>query len=90
MAPPPAPPSGIPTKWHPPGLQNGAMVYEANPNQNGDGNVGGEFYTATVAGTVGVTPLGTLIIILPTSDPLVLGALWNNAGTVTVSAGPLP
>jgi len=26
-------------------------------------------------------------IILPTADPEVVGALWNNAGTVTVSAG---
>ena len=26
-------------------------------------------------------------VILPTSDPHVVGALWNNAGTVTVSAG---
>lgn len=26
-------------------------------------------------------------IILPTADPHVVGALWNNAGTITVSAG---
>lgn len=24
---------------------------------------------------------------LPTTDPLIAGALWNNAGVVTVSAG---
>jgi hypothetical protein len=27
------------------------------------------------------------IIILPTADPGVAGALWNNSGTITVSAG---
>lgn len=26
-------------------------------------------------------------VIIPTADPHVAGALWNNAGTVTVSAG---
>lgn len=26
-------------------------------------------------------------IILPTSDPAVAGALWNNNGTITISAG---
>lgn len=26
-------------------------------------------------------------LILPSADPHVVGALWNNAGTVTVSAG---
>ncbi|MFC3206871.1 hypothetical protein [Aquamicrobium soli] len=27
------------------------------------------------------------VIILPTTDPHVAGALWNSAGTITVSAG---
>lgn len=26
-------------------------------------------------------------IILPTADPAIAGALWNNSGTITVSAG---
>jgi len=26
-------------------------------------------------------------IILPTTDPEVVGALWNNGGVITVSAG---
>jgi len=30
---------------------------------------------------------GTLVFIPPTADPLVVGALWNNAGTLTISAG---
>jgi hypothetical protein len=29
-----------------------------------------------------------LILTLPTSDPEVAGAIWNDAGTVKVSAGP--
>ena len=32
--------------------------------------------------------LGTAnIIVIPTSDPGVAGAIWNNAGTLAVSAG---
>lgn len=26
-------------------------------------------------------------LILPTADPHVVGALWNNAGVITISAG---
>ena len=44
------------------------------------GNVTGDV-TGDVTGNV------TGYIILPTSDPEVVGALWNNAGTITVSAG---
>jgi hypothetical protein len=44
------------------------------------GNVTGNV-TGDVAGNV------TGYIILPTSDPAVAGALWNDAGTITVSAG---
>ena len=29
----------------------------------------------------------TTPLVLPTTDPLVAGAIWNNAGTITVSAG---
>ena len=41
----------------------------------------------------GVTASGTITgnvsgyVIFPTSDPGVVGAVWNNAGTLTVSAG---
>ena len=32
--------------------------------------------------------LGTAnVIVIPTSDPAVAGAIWNNAGTLAVSAG---
>ena len=44
------------------------------------GNVTGNL-TGNVTGNV------TGYIILPTADPEVVGALWNNAGTITVSAG---
>ena len=27
------------------------------------------------------------VLVIPTSDPGVAGALWNNAGTLTISAG---
>lgn len=42
-----------------------------------------------VIGAVTLTVSGSNVIItgLPTSDPAVAGALWNNAGVVTVSAG---
>lgn len=49
--------------------------------------------TGTVTGDVtgnltgNVTGNVTGYIILPTADPEVVGALWNDAGTVTVSAG---
>lgn len=26
-------------------------------------------------------------LVLPTADPVIEGALWNNAGTITISAG---
>ena len=37
--------------------------------------------------TGAVTGNVTGYIILPVADPEVVGALWNNAGTITVSAG---
>ena len=41
----------------------------------------------TGALTGNVTGNVTGYIILPTSDPLVAGALWNDGGTITVSTG---
>lgn len=48
------------------------------------GNITGDV-TGNVTGDV--TGNVTGYIILPTSDPLVAGALWNDAGTLTISAG---
>ena len=47
--------------------------------------------TITASSTLGVTEdadlLGTAnVIIIPTSDPGVTGAIWNNGGTLAVSA----
>jgi hypothetical protein len=48
--------------------------------------------TVTASGTLAVTGNSTLsgtanVIIIPTVDPAVAGAIWNNAGTLAVSAG---
>ena len=37
--------------------------------------------------TNGSTGYGQLIFIVPTTNPAVAGALWNNAGTLAISAG---
>lgn len=44
---------------------------------------------ATIPAVLGYTPLSTTgaNAALPTSNPAVAGALWNDAGTVKVSAG---
>lgn len=44
---------------------------------------------AITGGTISATLAGNVTgyIILPTADPEVVGALWNNAGTITISAG---
>jgi hypothetical protein len=47
---------------------------------------------AEITGTLSVTGAATLsstanVIVIPTSDPEVAGAIWNDAGTLSVSAG---
>jgi hypothetical protein len=42
--------------------------------------------TVTATGAVIATAANNVIVI-PTSDPGVTGAIWNNAGTLSVSAG---
>ena len=48
-------------------------VISTNGFRTADGNI-------TATGTANV-------IVIPTSDPGVAGAIWNNAGTLAVSAG---
>jgi len=42
--------------------------------------------TITASGNLAATGAANVIVI-PTSDPGVAGAIWNNAGTLSVSAG---
>ena len=48
----------------------------------------GAVAATTVTATGNVTLSGTAnVIIIPTTDPGVAGAIWNDAGTLKVSAG---
>lgn len=54
-----------------------------------EGNVTGNV-VGGVAGAVAATTLsasGAVVLTLPTTDPAVAGQLWNDTGTVKVSAG---
>ena len=55
------------------------------------GDVTGDVTGAVVATTITASSNATLsgtanVIIIPTSDPGVTGAIWNNGGTLAVSA----
>jgi hypothetical protein len=43
--------------------------------------------TITASGVVSLTNASISMSALPTSDPAVAGRLWNDAGTLKVSAG---
>ena len=48
----------------------------------------GAVTATTVTATGNVTATGTAnVIVIPTSDPGVAGAIWNNSGTFAISAG---
>ena len=52
------------------------------------GAVTGAVTATTVTATGALTATDTAnVIVIPTSDPGVAGAIWNNAGTLAVSAG---
>jgi cytoskeletal protein CcmA (bactofilin family) len=56
------------------------------------GNVTGDVTGAVTATTISASGDATLsgtanVIIIPTTDPAVAGAIWNNAGTLAISAG---
>lgn len=67
--------------------------FEGNITGNVTGNVTGSVAGAVAAttlsasGAVSLTNASITMSALPTSDPLVAGRLWNNGGTLTVSAG---
>ena len=45
-------------------------------------------FSGAITATTDVSMTGTAnVIVIPTSDPGVAGAIWNNAGTLAVSAG---
>ena len=51
------------------------------------GDVTGDV-TGTITSTSNVSLTGTAnVIVLPTSDPGVAGAVWNNGGAFAISAG---
>ena len=52
------------------------------------GTVTGAVVATTVSASGNATLSGTAnVIIIPTVDPGVAGAIWNDAGTLSVSAG---
>ncbi len=60
----------------------------SGPVQSDNGFIGA--VTGAVAGPVAATTLsasGAVVLTLPTTDPAVAGQLWNDTGTVKVSAG---
>jgi cytoskeletal protein CcmA (bactofilin family) len=57
-----------------------------------EGNVTGTVTGAVAATTISASGAAQLlstanVIIIPTTDPEVVGAIWNDAGTLAVSAG---
>lgn len=53
------------------------------PNTKNYTNQGGS--ETVIGGKLTIATGGALI--LPTTNPAVVGALWNNAGVITISAG---
>ena len=55
---------------------------------NVTGNVTGAVTATTISASGNATLSGTAnVIIIPESDPGVAGAIWNNSGTLAISAG---
>ena len=55
---------------------------------NVTGNVTGAVAATTITASGNATLSGTAnVIIIPTVDPEVAGAIWNNSGTLAISAG---
>ena len=58
-------------------------------SQNGFvGALTGAVVATTISASGDATLSGTAnVIVIPTADPHVVGAIWNNSGTLAVSAG---
>lgn len=67
------------TKWHPPDLQNGAFLYEDFSG----------FFRSIGSGfaVINVNDVPVVIWIGPSQDPQITGAVFNDNGTLKVSAG---
>ena len=51
-------------------------------------SVSGPVVANTVTAAVGVYMVGAAnVIVIPTVDPAVIGAIWNNGGTLSISTG---
>ena len=66
----------------------------SGPVTSTNGFVGNTVTVTTIDAAGDATILGQLsatgtanVIVIPTSDPGVAGAIWNNSGTLAVSAG---
>jgi hypothetical protein len=77
--------------WHPSETNlSGNTAADAGVFRNGVNSVR---ISSTIAGTLGelvcgdITASGTATIIPPTTDPGIAGALWNDGGTLAISAG---
>lgn len=67
------------SRWHPDrDVAGSAMFVDSN----------GNFVGKAVAAATGSLRLvnGAVVFIPPTTDPAVTGAIWNNAGTLAISA----
>lgn len=78
-----------PNQWHPDQDTQAGSVQFVDSNGNSTGKA------AAASGTLGgvrlkdpAAPTTTpVLIFFPTADPAVAGAWWDNAGTLTKSAG---
>ena len=71
-----------PNRWHP---DSTTTTSRSAQFVDSSGNFRAKAVSATTGALYLSADTGTLLIILPTADPGVVGALWNNSGTVTVS-----
>ncbi len=60
------------------GTPSGASVSSGN---------GQDLMLGGASGGIYITPDGLIVVNLPTTNPAIAGALWNDAGIVKVSAG---